>query len=68
MLEHVRSVRPWKARVQDTLERFWVGFSGGCHPNRDTERAVEASGFVIEPDGRRAKGDMRRFAARPGRP
>ena len=65
MLEHVRSVRPWKARVQDTLERFWVGLSGGCHPNRDTERAVEASGFVIEPDGRRAKGDMRRFAARP---
>jgi len=65
MLEHVRSTKPWKARVQDKVERFWVRFSGGCHPNRDTERAVETSGFVIEADGRRAKGDMRRFSARP---
>ena len=65
MLEHVRSARPWKARFQDRLERFWVRISGGCHPNRDTERVVEASGFVIEADGRRAKGDMRRFSARP---
>jgi len=39
---------------------------GGCHPNRETERAVEAARFRIEPEGRRAKGDMRRFAARPG--
>ncbi|PYM41057.1 MAG: SAM-dependent methyltransferase [Candidatus Rokuibacteriota bacterium] len=65
MLEHVRSITPWKARVQDKIERFWVWLSGGCHPNRDTERAVEASGFVIEADGQRAKGDMRRFSARP---
>ena len=67
MLEHVRSTRPWKAWVQDRLERRWVRVSGGCHPNRDTERAVEASGFVIEVEGRRAKGDMRRFSARPAR-
>jgi hypothetical protein len=65
MLEHVRSTRPWKGRLQDRLERFWVRISGGCHPNRDTERVVEASGFAIEADGRRAKGDMRRFSARP---
>jgi ubiquinone/menaquinone biosynthesis C-methylase UbiE len=65
MLEHVRSTRPWKARLQDRLERFWVRISGGCHPNRDTERVVQGSGFVIEPDGRRSKGDMRRFSARP---
>jgi ubiquinone/menaquinone biosynthesis C-methylase UbiE len=65
MLEHVRSTRPWKARLQDRLEPFWVWVSGGCHPNRDTERVVEGSGFVIETSGRRAKGDMRRFSARP---
>jgi len=64
LLEHVRSTRPWKARLQDRLERPWVRVSGGCHPNRDTERAVEAAGFAIEADGRRAKGDMRRFSAR----
>jgi len=66
MLEHVRSERPWKARVQDRLQPFWTRLSGGCHPNRDTELAVARAGFAIEADGRAAKGDMRRFAARPG--
>jgi len=65
MLEHVRSTRIWKARLQDLLQPAWTTVTGGCHPNRDTERAVEASGFQIEDDGRRAKADMRRFAARP---
>jgi len=65
MLEHVRSPRPWKARFQDRAQPVWTRVSGGCHPNRDTERLVEASGFAIEADGRRAKGDMRRFSARP---
>ena len=65
MLEHVRSTRRWKARAQDALQPVWTRLTGGCHPNRDTERTVEAAGFRIDPDGRRAKGDMRRFAARP---
>ena len=65
MLEHVRSRRPWKAWLQDSLQPAWTGLTGGCHPNRDTERAVEAGGFRIEDEGRRAKGDMRRFSARP---
>lgn len=65
MLEHVRSTRPWKARLQDRFQPLWTRLSGGCHPNRDTERAVESAGFRIEADGRRAKGDMRRFSARP---
>jgi ubiquinone/menaquinone biosynthesis C-methylase UbiE len=68
MLEHVRSTRPWKARVQDWLQPAWTWFTGGCHPNRDTERAVDAAGFRIEPEDRRAKGDMRRFAARAAGP
>ncbi len=64
MLEHVRSRTPWKARMQDRLQPFWTWITGGCRPNRDTERLVESGGFVIEPESRRARGDMRRFAAR----
>ena len=65
MLEHVRSIKPWKARLQDRVQPFWTRLTGGCHPNRDTERTVEEAGFRIQPEGRRAKRDMRRFAARP---
>ena len=62
MLEHVRSTRPWKARWQDRIQPLWTRVTGGCHPNRDTERLVEGSGFAI--DEHRARGDMRRFSAR----
>ena len=65
MLEHVRSTTPWKARLQDRLQPAWTRFAGGCHPNRDTERLVETSGFVIDQASRRAEGNLRRFAARP---
>lgn len=65
MLEHVRSTRGSKAGVQDLLQPAWTRLTGGCHPNRDTERAVEAGGFDIDAEGRRAKGDLRRFVARP---
>ncbi len=65
MLEHVRSTRAWKARLQDRLQPAWTRLSGGCHPNRETERTVEAGGFSIEAEGRRAKADLRRFSARP---
>src|SRR6267142_896514 len=65
-LEHVRSTRPWKARFQDWIQPAWTRCAGGCHPNRETERLVEAAGFAIEAEGRRAEADLRRFAARPG--
>jgi ubiquinone/menaquinone biosynthesis C-methylase UbiE len=64
MLEHVRSTVPWKARVQDRIQPLWTSFTGGCHPNRDTERAVSDAGFVITDGTRRANGTMRRFVAR----
>ena len=64
MLEHVRSRRAWKAAFQDRIQPLWTWASGGCRPNRDTERAVEAAGFVIEGDGRAEMADMRRFSAR----
>jgi len=37
-----------------------------CHPNPDTESAVEGAGFRIERQGRRARGANRLFAARVG--
>jgi ubiquinone/menaquinone biosynthesis C-methylase UbiE len=68
MLEHVRSERPWSARVQDLIQPAWTCLAGGCRPNRDTERAVEAAGFAIDRASRRARGNMRRFVARDRSP
>jgi len=68
MLEHVRARQPWAARFQDSIQPVWTWLTGGCHPNRDTEQAVKAAGFGIEAEGRRARGTMRRFSSRPGRP
>jgi ubiquinone/menaquinone biosynthesis C-methylase UbiE len=65
MLEHVRATGRLKARVQDRCQPLWTRLSGGCHPNRETERTVEAAGFGIDLATRRARGDMRRFVARP---
>jgi ubiquinone/menaquinone biosynthesis C-methylase UbiE len=64
-IEHVRATSHWGGRCQDAITPLWKRLTGGCHPNRETERAVERAGFVIQSDGRRAKGKMRRFAARP---
>ena len=66
MLEHVRATGGLKARVQDRWQPLWTRLTGGCHWNRDTERTVEAAGFQIDVTTRRARGDMRRFVARPG--
>jgi ubiquinone/menaquinone biosynthesis C-methylase UbiE len=45
LLEHVRAADPGLASRQDRSERRHVRFAGGCHPNRDTLRAVAAAGF-----------------------
>jgi ubiquinone/menaquinone biosynthesis C-methylase UbiE len=49
-LEHVRSERPRKARLQERLDRsgIWPRVGGGCHCARDTVAAIEAAGFHIE--------------------
>lgn len=65
LLEHVRSLHPGQARLQDLIQPAWTWFTGGCHPNRETERAVAEAGFVLDPDARRARGSMRRLLARP---
>jgi ubiquinone/menaquinone biosynthesis C-methylase UbiE len=63
-LEHVRATQAWRARVQDAIQPAWTCLAGGCHPNRDTERTIEAAGFSIDAASRRAEGTMRRFTAR----
>lgn len=63
MIEHVRSTRAWKARMQDRFEHAWLRCTGGCHWNRDTEAAVRRAGFTIDGVSLRARGDMRRFTA-----
>lgn len=63
MLEHVRSTSPRGARWQDFIQPLWTRIAGGCHPNRDTEKAVRAAGFVIDQDSRRERDNMRRFRA-----
>lgn len=64
MMEHVRSPVPWRARWEDRIQPLWTRFTGGCHPNRDTEATVAAGGFRIVAETRRAEGVMRRFVAR----
>ncbi|HEY7726728.1 MAG TPA: class I SAM-dependent methyltransferase [Anaeromyxobacteraceae bacterium] len=68
MLEHVRSTSRWRARLQDLVQPAWTWLAGGCHPNRRTEEEVERAGFVIEAEGRRSRGTMRRFSARRATP
>ncbi len=65
MLEHVRASGRVAAWMQDRTQPAWTWLTGGCHPNRDTEAAVRAAGFEIDPQSRRAQGDMRRFEAHP---
>lgn len=47
-LEHVRSTEPRLARWQDRLERPWHAIGAGCHPNRDTLAAIEASPLSVD--------------------
>ena len=49
-MEHVRSDRPRKARLQERLDRsgVWPRLGGGCHCGRDTVTAIETAGFEIE--------------------
>jgi ubiquinone/menaquinone biosynthesis C-methylase UbiE len=48
--EHVRSLRPGKARLQRLADgsSIWPRIGGGCHAARDTLREIEAAGFTVE--------------------
>jgi len=45
--EHVRSTNRVLARLQDAVVPGWSRLAGGCHPNRDTMRAVADAGFIV---------------------
>jgi ubiquinone/menaquinone biosynthesis C-methylase UbiE len=47
LLEHVRSLQPWVAKLQDLVEPAWVRVLAGCHPNRDTVRTVREAGIEV---------------------
>ena len=47
-IEHVRSEDPGLARWQDRLEKPWRFLGDGCHCNRDTVGALEASSLRLE--------------------
>lgn len=65
LLEHVRATIAWHASLQDLAQPLWTRLTGGCRPNRDTEAALERTGFRVEEGTRRASGTMRRLVARP---
>jgi ubiquinone/menaquinone biosynthesis C-methylase UbiE len=47
-VEHVRSAQAELARWQDRLEKPWRFIGDGCHCNRDTIAAIEASPLTLE--------------------
>jgi ubiquinone/menaquinone biosynthesis C-methylase UbiE len=46
--EHVVARQPRYARFQRLAGRVTPHIAGGCHPDRDTGRAIEQAGFRIE--------------------
>jgi ubiquinone/menaquinone biosynthesis C-methylase UbiE len=46
--EHVRSAWPVVGLLEDLATPLWTRLAGGCHPNRDTVRAITDAGFTIE--------------------
>lgn len=65
MLEHVQADSRMAAGMLDLIQPPWTAITGGCHPNRHTEQAVQAAGFRIDTATRRARGLMRWFVAHP---
>ncbi len=47
-VEHVRAGAPGLARWQDRLEKPWRFLADGCHCNRDTVAAIEASPLTLQ--------------------
>jgi len=64
MLEHVHARSRPGRWLLDTLQPPWTWITGGCYPNRDTEKIVENAGFCIERAHYRAQGVIRHFVAR----
>lgn len=46
--EHVRSHHRVVAGLEDLVTPLWRRAAGGCHPNRDTVRAIRGAGFTVD--------------------
>lgn len=46
--EHVRSANPLAALTERLVGPLWSQTSGGCHPARDTLKAIATAGFTVE--------------------
>jgi ubiquinone/menaquinone biosynthesis C-methylase UbiE len=57
-MEHVRSDRTAKARLQTTLDRtrIWPTIAGGCRCSCDTLEAIRAAGFRVDREQKFAVG------------
>jgi ubiquinone/menaquinone biosynthesis C-methylase UbiE len=58
--EHVHSNDPGQARIENMLDHVWPHIAGGCHPNRETQTAIEGAGFELQ--------ELDRFGFSPGFP
>jgi len=65
-MEHVRARGRFWAWVQDVGQPGWTWLTGGCRPNRETERLVQEAGFEVDPASRRRRGTFVRLEARDG--
>ena len=65
MYEHVRYEQGLGAFVQDVITPIWRWFGAGCHPNRDTGRAVREAGFEIVSEHREMAPVPRIIPSRP---
>jgi ubiquinone/menaquinone biosynthesis C-methylase UbiE len=61
LLEHVRASSRLGGWWQDLVQPAWTAVTGGCRPNRDTERALAEAGFAV--GEREAVGTWRRLVA-----
>ena len=46
--EHVRYGNPLGGLAQDAVTPLWSWFGAGCHPNRDSVKAMQGAGFQVQ--------------------
>lgn len=47
IIEHIRSEKPGRARLQDWATPIWRRLGGNCHPNRATLALLSSVGFDV---------------------
>lgn len=65
LIEHTLSGHQPIDTMLHAIEKPWGFATGGCHPNRATDRVLEAAGWRLERHERRAGGVLRIIVASP---